>query len=113
MFVGRKSIEGDGIAICDVIGGNISTGDAIVFNRETGSIETLPLEEKLVLPENVRKLAEETGGVFMGDEKRFQDECNEIARFCEEQGLPTYGDTYELMVEEARAFYLGNDGSNK
>lgn len=48
-----------------------------------------------------------------GNEMRFKEECNEIAKFCEEQGIPTYGSTYELMVEEARAFYLGNDGSNK
>lgn len=35
IYVGKKSITGNGLAICKVLDSDIATGNAIVFNRET------------------------------------------------------------------------------
>lgn len=46
--------------ICKVLDCDIATGDAKVYNRSTKKIEVLKYGEKVILPLNVRKLAEET-----------------------------------------------------
>lgn len=48
------------IQICKVLDSDISTGNAIVFNRATEKVETLKYSEKHTLFENIRKLAEDT-----------------------------------------------------
>lgn len=58
VYVG-KNVNGK-TAICKVLDCDIATGDAKVFNRKTRKIEILKFEERISLPLNVRKLAEDT-----------------------------------------------------
>lgn len=60
VYIGRTSRTGNGLAICLVIDSDITTGDAIIYNRETDSIETITLSEKHTLYKNIKKLAEDT-----------------------------------------------------
>lgn len=60
IYVGKKSIMGNGLAICKVLDSDITTGNAIVFNRETQKVETLKYSEKHTLYQNIKKLAEDT-----------------------------------------------------
>lgn len=60
VYIGKASISGNGLAICRVIDSDIATGDATVYNRETGKIETVRFTEKHTLLKNIRKLAEDT-----------------------------------------------------
>lgn len=60
IYVGKKSITGNGLAICKVLDSDIATGNAIVFNRETQKVETLKYSEKHTLYQNIKKLAEDT-----------------------------------------------------
>ena len=60
VYIGKTSITGKGLAICKVIDSDIATGNAIVYNRETDSIETITLAEKHTLQINIKKLAEDT-----------------------------------------------------
>lgn len=60
VYIGKDSINGNGIAICRVIDTDIATGTATVFNRETKQIEEVTLNEKRYLDRNLRKLAEDT-----------------------------------------------------
>lgn len=60
VYIGKASINGSGLAICRVIDSDIATGDATVYNRETGKIETVKFAEKHTLWENIRTLAEDT-----------------------------------------------------
>ena len=48
-----------------VIDSDIATGDAIIYNRETDTIETITLAEKHTLYENIRRLAEDTVYTFV------------------------------------------------
>ena len=38
-------------------------------------------------------------------EEQYIDECNDIARECEREGLPSRGSDYELRCEQARKYY--------
>lgn len=64
VYVGKASVNGNGIAICRVIDTDIATGVATVYNRETGKIETITINEKITLWENIKKLAEDTEEQF-------------------------------------------------
>lgn len=59
-YIGKESINGNGLAICRVIDSDIATGDATVYNRETDKIETVKFSEKRTLWKNIRRLAEDT-----------------------------------------------------
>lgn len=59
VYVGKKMVNGT-IQICKVLNSDISTGNAVVFNRATKKVETLKYSEKHTLDKNVRKLAEDT-----------------------------------------------------
>lgn len=59
-YIGKESINGNGLAICRVIDSDIATGDATVYNRETDKIEIVKFSEKQTLWKNIRKLAEDT-----------------------------------------------------
>lgn len=69
VYIGKKSITGKGLAICKVIDSDIATGNAIVYNRETNSIETITLAEKHTLQINIKKLAEDTENEYTEKEK--------------------------------------------
>lgn len=60
VYIGKTSITGSGLAICLVIDSDITTGNAIVYNRETDQIETITLAEKHTLWQNIKRLAEDT-----------------------------------------------------
>lgn len=60
VYIGKESINGNGLAICRVIDSDIATGDATVYNRETDKIETVKFSEKRTLWKNIRKLSEDT-----------------------------------------------------
>ena len=60
VYIGKKSVQGNGFEICMVIDSDIATGDAIIYNRATDQIETIAFAEKHTLWENIRKLAEDT-----------------------------------------------------
>lgn len=60
VYVGKKSITGNGLEICKVLDTDIATGNATVFNRATQKVETLKYSEKHTLYQNIRKLAEDT-----------------------------------------------------
>ena len=60
VYIGKTSKTGKGLAICMVIDSDIATGNAIVYNRETDTIETITLSEKHTLYENIKKLAQDT-----------------------------------------------------
>lgn len=60
VYTGKTSTNGKSIAICKVIDCDIVTGNAIVYNRESGKIEVLLYREKIRLDENVRRLANDT-----------------------------------------------------
>lgn len=70
VYIGKTSKTGNGLAICMVIDSDIATGNAIVYNRETDTIETIKLTEKHTLWENVKKLAEDTEGDYEERVKR-------------------------------------------
>lgn len=69
VYIGKTSITGKGLAICKVIDSDIATGNAIVYNRETDSIETITLAEKHTLYTNIKKLAEDTENEYKEKEK--------------------------------------------
>ena len=69
VYIGKTSITGKGLAICKVIDSDIATGNAIVYNRETDSIETITLAEKHTLQINIKKLAEYTENEYTEKEK--------------------------------------------
>ena len=69
VYIGKTSITGKGLAICKVIDSDIATGNAIVYNRETDSIETITLAEKHTLYTNIKKLAEDTENEYTENEK--------------------------------------------
>lgn len=69
VYIGKTSITGKGLAICKVIDSDIATGNAIVYNRETDSIETITLAEKHTLYTNIKKLAEDTENEYTEKEK--------------------------------------------
>ena len=69
VYIGKTSITGKGLAICKVIDSDIATGNAIVYNRETDSIETITLAEKHTLQINIKKLAEDTENEYTEKEK--------------------------------------------
>lgn len=69
VYIGKTSITGKGLAICKVIDSDIATGNAIVYNRETDSIETITLAEKHTLYINIKKLAEDTENEYTEKEK--------------------------------------------
>lgn len=58
VYIG-KEINGT-LEICKVLDSDIATGDAKVFNRKTRKVEVLKFREKVTLPLNIRKLAEDT-----------------------------------------------------
>ncbi len=60
VYIGKKSAQGNGIAICMVIDSDIATGSVTVYNRETDRIEVVAFNEKHTLWIGVRKLAEDT-----------------------------------------------------
>lgn len=61
VYIGKKSVKSEtATAICKVIDTDITTGDAIVYNRETNAIEILHFNEKIALDSNLKKLAEDT-----------------------------------------------------
>ena len=60
VYIGKTSTTGKSIAICMVIDTDIATGNAIIYNRETDTIETITLAEKHTLWENIKRLAEDT-----------------------------------------------------
>lgn len=64
VYVG-KMVNGT-IQICKVLDSDISTGDAVVFNRATKKVETIKYAEKHTLLQNVRKLAEDTPELDFG-----------------------------------------------
>lgn len=64
VYIGKKSAQGNGIAICMVIDSDIATGSATVYNRETDRIEVVAYNEKHTLWVGVRKLAEDTESEF-------------------------------------------------
>ena len=69
VYIGKTSITGKGLSICKVIDSDIATGNAIVYNRETDSIETITLAEKHTLYTNIKKLAEDTENEYTEKEK--------------------------------------------
>lgn len=69
VYIGKTSITGKGLAICKVIDSDITTGNAIVYNRETDSIETITLAEKHTLQINIKKLAEDTENEYTEKER--------------------------------------------
>ena len=69
VYIGKQSTKGSGQAICKVLDSDKSTGDVIVYNRETNKIETLRLEEKQKLPENIEKLASDTENEYIHKER--------------------------------------------
>ena len=69
VYIGKTSITGKGLAICKVIDSDIATGNSIVYNRETDSIETITLAEKHTLYTNIKKLAEDTENEYTEKEK--------------------------------------------
>lgn len=69
VYIGKTSITGKGLAICKVIDSDIATGNAIVYNRETDSIETMTLAEKHTLQINIKKLAEDTENEYTEKER--------------------------------------------
>ena len=69
VYIGKTSITGNGLAICKVINSDIATGNAIVYNRETDSIEIITLAEKRSLQSNIKKLAEDTENEYTEKEK--------------------------------------------
>lgn len=69
VYIGKASITGKGLAICKVIDSDIATGNAIIYNRETDSIETITLAEKHTLWQNIKKLAEDTENEYTEKEK--------------------------------------------
>lgn len=70
VYIGKACKAGNGIAICMVIDSDIATGDAIIYNRETDTIETITLAEKHTLYENIRRLAEDTESDYENKVKR-------------------------------------------
>lgn len=70
VYIGKTSKTGNGLAICMVIDSDIATGNAIVYNRETDTIETVTLTEKHTLWKNIRKLADETENEYEEKVKR-------------------------------------------
>lgn len=70
VYIGKTSINGNGLAICMVIDSDIETGDAIIYNRETDTIETITLAEKHTLWDGVKKLAEDTESEYEDKVKR-------------------------------------------
>ena len=70
VYIGKTSITGKGLAICKVIDSDIATGNAIVYNRETDTIETITLAEKHTLQINIKKLAEDTESEYEEKVKR-------------------------------------------
>ncbi len=70
VYIGKTSITGKGIAICMVIDSDIATGNAIIYNRETDTIETIALAEKHTLWENIKRLAEDTEAEYEEKVKR-------------------------------------------
>ena len=38
-------------------------------------------------------------------EKQYLEECEDIAKQCEEEGYPSHGSNYDLRCGEARKFY--------
>ena len=69
VYIGKESITGKGLAICKVIDSDITTGNAMVYNRETDNIETITLAEKHTLQINIKKLAEDTENEYTEKEK--------------------------------------------
>ena len=70
VYIGKTSVTGKGLAICKVIDSDIATGNAMVYNRETDSIETITLAEKHTLQINIKKLAEDTESEYEEKVKR-------------------------------------------
>lgn len=70
VYIGKTSITGNGLAICMVIDSDITTGNAIIYNRETDQIETITLAEKHTLWENIKRLAEDTEAEYEEKVKR-------------------------------------------
>ena len=70
VYIGKTSTTGKGLAICMVIDSDIATGDAIIYNRETDTIETITLAEKHTLYENIKKLAQDTESEYEEKVKR-------------------------------------------
>ena len=70
VYIGKTSITGKGLAICMVIDSDIATGNAIIYNRETDTIETITLAEKHTLYENIKKLAQDTESEYEEKVKR-------------------------------------------
>ena len=60
VYIGKASKTGEGVAICLVINSDIATGNAIIYNRETDTIETITLAEKHTLYSGIKRLAEDT-----------------------------------------------------
>lgn len=58
VYVGKVSKSA--VEICKVIDSDISTGNAIVFNRKTRNFEELTYDKIVKLHTNIRKLAEDT-----------------------------------------------------
>lgn len=70
VYIGKTSTTGKGLAICIVIDSDIATGDAIIYNRETDTIETITVSEKYTLWENIKRLAEDTESEYEEKVKR-------------------------------------------
>lgn len=70
VYIGKTSKTGNGLAICMVIDSDIATGNAIIYNRERDSIETITLTEKHTLYKNIKKLAEDTEAEYEEKVKR-------------------------------------------
>lgn len=60
VYIGKPTGKGAEVAICKVLYSDIRSGNAIVFNRAVGKFDTVTFSEKVTLPQNVRKLAEDT-----------------------------------------------------
>lgn len=60
IYIGKPTGKGTEVAICKVLYTDIMTGNAIVFNRSTGKYDTVTYNEKVMLNQNLRKLAEDT-----------------------------------------------------
>lgn len=74
VYIGKQSINRPlGIAICRVLDCDISTGTALVYNREIDKIEYVGWEEKLTLSNSVKKLAQDT-------EHEFEDRIKELTK---------------------------------
>ena len=69
VYIGKDSATGNGVAICKVIDSDIATGNALVYNRETDSIEIVTITEKRTLWTNVEKLAQDTDNEYTEKEK--------------------------------------------